>query len=90
GGWTATFEGTLAPGARGASIEFIGTEGRLEISRGGYTFVSAERNAPPVTVKAEGDMTVDHVRDFLEAVRARRAPSSEVLDGHRSTQASLL
>jgi len=38
GEWTATFEATLAPGIRGAGIEFVGTQGRLEITRGGYTF----------------------------------------------------
>lgn len=90
GGWTATFEATLAPGVSGAGIEFIGTDGRLEITRRGYVFeaVSGE------TEKSEGDvgdqMTRDHVHDFLECVKSRRRPAGDVLVGHRSAQASHL
>lgn len=88
---TATFEATLAPGLRGAAVEFVGTEGRLWISRSRFEFQAAEKGAQPVIVKAPSeDSTSDHVANFLECVRTRRLPNGDVLIGHRSAQASHL
>jgi hypothetical protein len=88
---TATFEATLAPGVRGAGIEFIGTTGRLYIDRSRFEFQSSERNATPVEVKAApGDMTLDHVKNFLDCVKSRKKPNGDVLIGNRSAQASHL
>ncbi len=90
--FTATFEATLAPGTKGAAIEFIGTEGSLWIDRGRYVFTPVERGAEPVVVKPEydQDFTIEHVRNFLECVRTRQRPNGDVLIGHRSAQASHL
>jgi len=90
GAMTATFEATLAPGIKGEGIEMCGTEGKLYIDRGRYTFTSAERNAEPVTVKASTDLDYDHISNFLECVRSRKLPNGDVLIGHRSAQASHL
>jgi len=90
GAWTASFEATLVPGARGEAVEFMGTEGRLLIDRGQYTFTPAERDASPVTVRAEGDLTDAHVANFLDCVRTRRLPNSDVVGGHRAALASHL
>jgi predicted dehydrogenase len=90
--WTATFEATLAPGTKGAAIEFVGTEGSLLISRGGYTWSpvkgeKVERKAPG----EQGDaLTQSHVRNFLECVRSRQRPNGDVAIGHRSALASHL
>jgi predicted dehydrogenase len=88
--WTATFEATLAPGIKGAGIEFVGTEGRLEITRGGFTFTPVEG----LPIKQTGDtgdrMTADHVRNFLDCVKSRRRPRADVLVGQRSALASHL
>jgi predicted dehydrogenase len=91
GGWTATFEATLAPGARGAAIEFNGTEGRLSITRGGYTFQPPKGD--PVEVKADGKgdfLTQAHVDDFLACLGTRGKPRGDVLTGHRSALSSHL
>lgn len=91
GDYTATFEATLAPGVRGAAIEMCGTEGRLWISRDKYVFQSAERGAPAITVEAsDPDMTLAHVKNFLDCVRSRQRPNADVYIGHRSAQASHL
>jgi predicted dehydrogenase len=87
--WTASFEATLAPGGRGAAVELIGTGGSLLIDRQQFTFRPAGGD-PPVTVKAEGDLTDAHVRNFLDCVASRRAPNSDVVSGHRSALASHL
>lgn len=91
GDWTATFEATLAPGARGAGIEFLGTQGRLSITRGGYTFTPIK--GEPVEVRAGGPgdpLTQNHVDNFLHCLRNRALPNGDVLAGHRSALASHL
>ena len=88
--WTATFEATLAPGVTGAAIEMCGTLGRLLITRNEFTFTPAGRNPQPVVVKAERELTIDHVENFLDCVRTRKRPNGDVYIGHRSAQASHL
>jgi predicted dehydrogenase len=92
GDLTATFEATLAPGIRGAAVEFCGTEGRLWIDRSRYEFHPAARGSKPTIVEAApGDtLTLDHVKNFLDCVRSRKLPNGDVLIGHRSAQASHL
>jgi predicted dehydrogenase len=92
--WTATFEATLVPGARGAAIEFLGENGRLYIDRGSYTYQEAQqRRGPvpePVTRRAAKPLEAQHVRNFLDCVKARKTPNSDVVSGHRSALASHL
>jgi predicted dehydrogenase len=90
GGWTASFEATLAQGASGAAVEFLGTEGSLYIDRDRYTFTPPGRDAQPVTVRADGDQTHPHVENFLACVRSRATPTSDPLSGYRSCLATLL
>ena len=87
GDWTATFEATLAPGTRGAALDLVGTEGRLLIDRRHFEFHPAERDAEPTVVKAQGDLTADHVKNFLDCMESRERPNGDVLVGHRSAQA---
>ncbi|MGH9843106.1 MAG: Gfo/Idh/MocA family protein [Blastocatellia bacterium] len=92
--WVSTFEATLAPGGRGAAIEFIGTGGRLQIDRGGYTFQEmTPRKATasePITVKAKRPLEEAHVQNFIACLKSRQMPNSDVVSGHRSAVASHL
>ncbi len=88
--WLATFEATLAPGLTGAAVEMVGTEGRLNITRGQYEYYPLGRNAKPVIVKSERDQTIDHVENYLDCCRTRKLPLGDVYIGHRSAQASHL
>jgi predicted dehydrogenase len=88
--FTATFEATLAPGVFGAAIEFCGTQGRLHLSRGGFEFTPPGRNPQSVVVKGNMRMDQDHVRNFLDCMKSRALPNSDVLSAHRSAQASHL
>ena len=89
--FTATFEATLAPGVTGAAVEMCGTEGRLWIDRSRYEYYPLGKNVKPTVVKAAPqDMTLDHVKNFLDCVRSRKLPNGDVLIGHRSAQASHL
>ncbi len=88
--WVATFEATLAPGIKGAAVEMCGTDGKLFITRQGYEFTSAERNAVPVKVPYTKDQTIDHVQNFIDCCRSRKLPNADVQIGHRSAAASHL
>ncbi len=97
--WVATFEATLVPGGRGYGIEFMGENGTLFIERAYYTYTprGLPKNAPPgakpgdaVTVKATGDMVLDHVKNFVECIDSKKTPNSSVVDGNRSAVASHL
>jgi len=88
--WTATFEATLAPGRRGAAIEVIGTEGRLYIDRAHYEYYPKGKDEPSEVMQAEGNMTLDHVNNFIDCVKSRELPNGDVWIGHRSAQASHL
>jgi predicted dehydrogenase len=95
GGWIATFEATLVPGARGEGIEFNGTEGRLQIDRSGYTYQKqSPRRATPVEPitqqRAAATLEAEHVKGFLECIKSRKTPASDVISGHRSAVASHL
>jgi len=92
--WIATFDATLVPGARGAALELMGTNGRLYIDRGGYTYqeMAQRRAAPPPPVERKNTKSLEqqHVRNFLDCVKSRQTPNSDIVSGHRSALASHL
>ncbi|MCP5110447.1 MAG: Gfo/Idh/MocA family oxidoreductase [bacterium] len=89
-GWTATFEGTLAPSMKGTGAEVIGTEGRLECLYNEITFHPVAKGSKPVVFKTDKDNVSEHVKNFLDCVRSRERPNGDVWVGHRSAQASHL
>jgi predicted dehydrogenase len=93
--WTATFEATLVPGASGAAVELMGTKGSLYIDRGRYSYQEASagrrtaRPEPVVRINAK-PLEQQHVRNFLDCVKSRALPNSDIVSGHRSALASNL
>jgi predicted dehydrogenase len=94
GKWVATFDATLVPGARGAAIEFMGTEGNLYIDRGGFRYQEkAVRGGPPaepVVHRNTKSLEELHVKNFIACVKSRQLPNSDAVGGHRSALASHL
>ncbi len=92
--WTATFEATLVPGARGAAIEFMGVGGSLYIDRAGYKFTApmqrGQATPEPIVGKAAMALETEHVRNFISCLKSRKTPNSDVVSGHRSALASNL
>jgi len=89
-----TFEATLAPGSQGSGLIFFG-HGRQSADRLGRPrqtlFYSTDSHAAPTEVIPKGvDPTIDHVRNFLECMRSRKLPNTDVYIGHRSAQAAHL
>ncbi|MEK7676403.1 MAG: Gfo/Idh/MocA family oxidoreductase [Verrucomicrobiota bacterium] len=62
-------------------IEFYGTKASLWINRAGYSLFSEEERPDPRKVNGQ-DMETPHKRDFLECVRSRKRPNSDVELGH--------
>jgi len=91
--------------AKVSSTKFEGTEGRLEVSLGGRLATFPENlkdselgpgdvhlpvSNPRRAAKNRDEIDADHVRNFLDAVQARRDPIEPVEIGHRSASLCIL
>jgi len=79
---------------RSGEAELRGTLGTVYASTGGYDIVperggqfqDSEPRMERQKVRAtDGDLTEQHIRDFLDCVKSRKRPTADVEDGHRST-----
>ena len=97
-----TYENRLANGNsmynQGYGIEFHGTEGTMFVDRGGFKvypekkqFNSKETDrAPVMQMEQVNDGMLDHVGNFLECIKSRNRPASDIEIGHRTSSACLL
>lgn len=76
-----TFDATLSTPRRYVDVEFHGSTGVLNIFRERYVFRPADPAAPPIEVKGE-DCVPPHLRNFLNAMRSRKQPNSDVVYSH--------
>ncbi len=85
--------------ARGGYFELRGTKGTLYANDNGYEIVPErggqfqDRSPRMEAAKAgstDGNLTVQHTRNFLDCMRSRKNPTADVEEGHRSTTMSLL
>ena len=90
GNFTVHFSSLAAHVAADYGVEFLGSGGRLFIDRHRYEFRSSEKGAKPVVRFIPGDITAQHVRNFLDCCRSRKLPYADVYIGHRAAQAALL
>lgn len=58
-------------------ITFHGEGGRLFVNRNKYEFTPPGRDAKPVTRQIPGDITTDHVRNFLDCCKSRKLPNAD-------------
>ena len=58
-------------------VTFYGDKGRLFVNRNRYEFLPAGKGAQPVVQKIPGDITSDHVRNFLDCCRSRKLPNGD-------------
>jgi hypothetical protein len=82
-----TFEATITDliPKESATIVFLGSGGRLSIFRGGYRFIPAEKDAAEET--GPGAPESDHMANWLECMRTRKAPNCDAVEGHYSSLA---
>jgi predicted dehydrogenase len=90
GNWTVTYFNTPQAGLQREGIEFCGSNGHLRIDRTKFEFFPPERGSEPVIVACHTDLVEEHVQNFLDCCRSRKAPNGDVAAGHRSAQAAHL
>lgn len=85
-------------------MEFHGTDATLFIDRSGFQvypekapmeveggmITSKGNRAPSMEMKSDNNAHFAHVRNFLDCVKSRRRPISDIEIGHRSTSVCLL
>jgi hypothetical protein len=79
-------------------IEFHGTDGTLFVDRAGFEVFPETRSvdgkplglAPEMKMASMNSAGGDHARNFIDCVKSRQKPVSNVEIGHRSTSACLL
>ena len=82
-----TYDSTLVQSFEDGGMVYRGSQGTLKLDRGGYSLFTEEdgrtqktvRPDAKVTVKAQRDGTIDHMANFLECVRSRKQPNSDVV-----------
>jgi predicted dehydrogenase len=93
------YEASGNPAMRRGYVEFRGTKGTLYVDDTGYEilpesggqFQDKKPRMEAVEEKSgEGDLTVAHLRNFLDCVKSRALPNADVEIGHRSTTFSHL
>ena len=63
---------------RGTAITFYGDKGRLFVNRNRWEFTPAGRNVGDRSSgHIAGDITADHVRNFLDCCKSRKAPNAD-------------
>jgi Oxidoreductase family, C-terminal alpha/beta domain len=95
-GFISTYENRECNGqnlnGRGYGTSFHGTEATLYISREAYEIVlERDRKGTAVTRVENTNRQVEtHIRNFLDCIKSRKLPTSDIEIGHRSTSTSLL
>ncbi|MEO8657295.1 MAG: Gfo/Idh/MocA family oxidoreductase [Bryobacteraceae bacterium] len=75
-GFTVNFQSHTFGGEYG--ITFHGSNGQLFVNRNRWEYTPAEKNPKTETKRIPGDITVDHVRNFLDCCRSRNLPNADV------------
>ncbi len=83
---------------KGYGIEFHGTDGTLFVDRGGFEVFPETRGrgkeeaarTASMQMRSVNNSHSDHVRNFLDCMKSRQRPISDIEIGHRSTSACLL
>jgi predicted dehydrogenase len=88
-GFTVSYE-RLYNGDSG--VTFHGTKANLMVSRAGYWLYPNDKNTKPVeeSSKELADMNMTHWTNFLQCIRSRRKPTSDIETCVRSTTTCLL
>jgi predicted dehydrogenase len=89
-GFTVSFQSNAYGNPPEYGMTFHGSNGTLFVNRGRYEFTPAERGALPIVQKIPGDITADHVRNFLDCCKSRKLPNGDVGIASISVLAPLL
>ena len=76
-GFSVLFQSNAYGAAPDYGVTFYGDKGRLFVNRNHWEFVAAGRNPKPETQDIPGDITADHVRNFLDCCKSRKLPNAD-------------
>ena len=76
-GFSVLFQSNAYAVAPEYGITFYGDRGRLFVNRNRWEFTPPGRNAEPVKRTIPGDITADHVRNFLDCCKSRKLPHGD-------------
>ncbi len=86
---SATWEGRSCNGlghhGAGFGVSFHGTDGSVVITGNGYTIYDLDNNRVSEAFRGDFDIDVDHIRNFLDAIRGSAEPNAPIEGGHKST-----
>ena len=93
--FVCTYENREANGrpmdGHGYGIMFHGTKATMFLDRGGFQiFPEGDRNGVPLQAESLPASHARHMRNFLDCVKSRSAPVSEMEIGHRSSSTAML
>lgn len=82
----------------GYGIEFHGTDGTMFVDRGGFKIYPEKKQSNNKDIEQTATMQMDrtndglfdHVGNFLECIKTRNRPASDIEIGHRTSSACLL
>jgi predicted dehydrogenase len=93
-GFLATYENRYGNGnslaGEGSGIVFHGDKGTLYINRAYYKVTPERRGAEPVVVKSSNNHNMAHWANFLDCMKTRQKPNSDIENCARSTATCLL
>jgi len=78
GGFSVLFQSNAYGVSPEYGITFHGDKGRLFVNRNRWEYLSAARGAQPESRRIPGDITADHVRNFLDCIKSRKRPNADV------------
>ncbi len=77
-GFTVLFQSNAyGAGMPEYGMTFYGDKGKLWVNRNRYEFTPPGKSAQPVVKKFPGDITADHVRNFLDCCKSRKRPNAD-------------
>lgn len=88
--FVCTYENRVCNGkpldGNGYGIEFHGTEGTLFVDRGSLKLTpEPDSKLEPLSMDVDENSVHNHIRNFLDSIKSRKKPISDVEIGHRST-----
>jgi predicted dehydrogenase len=76
-GFSVLFQSNAYAVAPPYGITFYGDKGRLFVDRNRWEFTPAGRGADVLKRSIPGDITADHVRNFLDCCKSRKLPNAD-------------
>jgi predicted dehydrogenase len=77
-GFVASFQSLITGNPLPYGVTFYGDQGKLHVDRNRYTFTPPGKAPEIETRHIPGDITTDHVRNFLDCCKSRKLPNGDV------------